>query len=52
MDDVNIASHENRGSNVGRDADEYRVVKEWKSSSEFHENRKKESGNFNVDVKY
>ena len=43
--------HENRGSNVGRDANEDRVVEEWKSS-EFHENRKKESGNFNVDDKY
>ncbi|XP_046843937.1 uncharacterized protein LOC124437977 [Xenia sp. Carnegie-2017] len=52
VDDAIRVSHENRGYNVGRVANEYRVVEEWKSSSEFHENRKKESGNFNVDDKY
>ena len=52
VDNVIRVSHENRGSNVGRVANEYRVVEEWKFSSEFHENRKKESGNFNVDDKY
>ncbi|XP_046843942.1 uncharacterized protein LOC124437979 [Xenia sp. Carnegie-2017] len=52
VDNVIRVSYESRENNERRVVNEDRVVDKWKSSSEFHENRKKESGNFNVDDKY